>query len=155
MPHCRVLLLALLCGTLAACRSQKETAPPAAEPLATIEVGAAPDAAATTEADSQSHSLADESFAGVLPGGFPADLPIYQPSSLVDFGPGEGGFQSVTLRTSDSAATVRSRYLASLRAAGWSSTGEESHWRKGQHELQVEVVDARPGTRLRLSYRSQ
>lgn len=119
--------------------------------LETVEVGAAPDAAASLAEEQVERRRRDESgVAGVLPAGFPTDVPLFQPSSLVDFASQPGGGISITLDTRQSYAAVRAAYPQQLAAAGWQAAGEE-RYRKGERELSVTFADNRPGCRIRLT----
>ena len=95
-----------------------------------------------------------EAFSGVLPSDFPADLPLYDPSNLTDFG-GEGGARFVLLFTPDAATMVRDRMRAELARSGWAlidGGGERGTWRRGSRSVILDVRDARPGTEIRVEY---
>ena len=79
---------ALLLAVLLATRACSPAPPPAAEKppeLATVEVTAAPDAAYSIADDKVERRANPNAMAGALPDGFPPDIPVYRPSSLVDF----------------------------------------------------------------------
>lgn len=90
-------------------------------------------------------------FSGVLPGNFPSDVPIYEPSTLTDFGPAGAGRSYVILQTPDSPEVVRGRFLEQLGARGYRA-GADGVMVEGETSLRVSFEDARPGTRIRLEY---
>ncbi|MCP4659396.1 MAG: hypothetical protein GY856_28635 [bacterium] len=93
---------------------------------------------------------------GVLPADFPADLPLYIPASLIDFGRTDQGSRSVSLLTPHKSAQVRSRLDALLRERGWTVTAEGDGrftlLRNGQRRVRLVVEDAHPGTLYRFEY---
>lgn len=140
------LLPLLVLGGLACPREKPAPAGPA--PLETKEVGAAPDAALSTENDTVERRRA-AAFSGVLPGTFPKELPVYEPSSLVDFGHDARGSFAV-FQTPDEPAAVRARYTSQLAARGFGAAGDTFT----RERLRVRVVfeSLRPGTRIRVEY---
>jgi hypothetical protein len=57
---------------------------------------------------------------GVLPGDFPSDLWVYEPSSIVDLGAAaDAGRAYVALRTVAAPGEVARRFQAEERARGW------------------------------------
>lgn len=143
---CLLLIGAAACGPTPA----PEPAP--APTLETVEVGAARDATASLAGEpvERRRAEAPAGVAGVLPDGFPADVPLYRPSSLIDFGSEPGGRIAIVLATADSPSRVAATYPGLLAASGWQSLGGE-RWSKGGRELTVSWSDARPGSRLRLA----
>jgi hypothetical protein len=142
---------------LTACRPEAPSAPPAATPLATVEVGAAPDATADLSRDTVGRAASSERMAGVLPGGFPADLPIPAGTSIVDFGTLAAASPTssyLTLRSPQAATTLLGSLRRSLAAAGWTLAQEQGSWRlrKGNREVVLSVVDAHPGAEIRYAY---
>lgn len=147
--------LALAVGW-AACGPAPSPAPPAEQPIPTVEVSAPPDAQATTTTDAVERRRSEAGgFAGVLPEGFPKEVPILRPSSLVDVAPGDAGGLAITLASRQAPAEVERLYASMLTAAGWrqvgGSGGASGSWQKGELRLAVEVRDTRPGCRLRLA----
>lgn len=128
-------------------------APPAGEPAppqaTTVEVGAAPDATLSTASD-RVETRHESAFAGVLPTGFPKDVPVYEPSSLVDFGEG-GGWSYSVFQTSQDLAVARQRFQELLRARGWAADSAAGFVKQGRH-LRVEFESAHPGARIRVEY---
>jgi hypothetical protein len=111
-----VLVLTAVLLAAGGCQRSKDGGP--AEKLETVEVGEGFDVGLTTAYDQKAKQVGPE-VAGVLPDGFPRDLPLYTPSSLVDFGEADAGLQYLEFDTSDSAAVVRRRLEAKLAASGW------------------------------------
>ena len=139
---------ALLVGATLGCRQEPKAEPTPAK-LETKEVGAAPDATLSTDGDVVERRRAS-TFSGVLPGGFPKDLPTYEPSSLVDFGKdAQGAF--VVFQTPDELTRVRARYPATIAAHGWMREGD-AVFSRGGRRVQVSFENLRPGTRVRVSY---
>ncbi len=117
-------LLAVACG-------QSPAAKPSAE-LATVDVTAKPDAAATLATDTVARPVGESgAMAGALPADFPRDVPLPQPSSLIDFGP-----TSVTLEVEGTPEAAVSAYAGRLRAAGFRSEAG-GRWRRGSRLLTV------------------
>lgn len=131
---------------------------PAAEPpgaagpaLATEEVTAAPHAALSTAEDAVERRSGAPALAGALPAGFPREIPVYRPSSLVDSGELPGGRRFVELESPDSAAVVRATLERQLRAAGWRATAE-GEYRLGELQLRFGIESQAAGSRLRLEF---
>ena len=81
----RLFCLASLVLALGACSPAPPPAAERAPELATVEVSAAPDAAYSIADDKVERRANPNAIAGALPDGFPTDIPVYLPSSLVDF----------------------------------------------------------------------
>ena len=95
-----------------------------------------------------------EAFSGVLPSDFPADLPLYDPSNITDFGDGDGS-RFVLMFSSDAATMVRDRMRAELARSGWAlieGDGERGTWRRGSQSVILDIRDARPGTDIHVEY---
>lgn len=120
------------------------------KPLETVDVEAPPNAAFTLEEDLKEQRRKVE-LAGVLPGGFPADLPRYTPSSLVDFGEAIEGRMYVELHTADAFSTAGSKLEGRLAAAGWRRAGP-SAWEKGGRTVLVRLSSLDPGTAIVIEY---
>lgn len=95
-----------------------------------------------------------QGLSGILPGGFPEDLPLYLPASLVDFGETEDGTPWVDLLTPRSRDTVRKGLLGLVRDAGWQvEPGEEALLlAKDGRLVRVTIRDGKPGTIYRVEY---
>ena len=92
---------------------------------------------------------------GVLPGDFPADLPVYAPSSLVDFGTTGAGRGYVDLLSPHGCSQVAGGLEPQLRDHGWTlergSSG--SSWlTKGAARLRLVYGEANPGCEIRIEY---
>jgi hypothetical protein len=142
-----VASLAMLAAFAACQGDEPKSAPPPS--VDTVDVGAAPDAALSTEKD-RVEQRRQGGFSGVLPGTFPKDLPVYEPSTLVDFGRGAGGGYAL-FQTTDAVGVVSGRYPAQLVARGWERDGADA-FRRGNGRVRVTFENARPGTRIRVEY---
>ena len=145
---CALALASLLAATLS-CRQEPKAAPGPAK-LETQEVGAAPDATLSTEGDTVEHRRPSSSFSGVLPGGFPKDLPVYEPSSLVDFGEDTAG-AFVVFQTPDDLARARARYPAAIVGRGWARESGDAFSKAGRR-VRVAFEGLHPGAKIRVSY---
>lgn len=86
---------------------------------------------------------------GVLPNDFPADLPIYVPASLIDFGVSDRGLRSVSLLSPHPLWRVRQELEKLMRQRGWTAEENGAHgtrWRKEAEEVWLQLENARPGT---------
>lgn len=139
----------LVALTLAACGSPE---PATVDPGEPVEVTASPVDNLTTEHDEKAAPRQQEEMAGVLPSGFPSDVPVYTPSSLVEFG--EGGGRFVLLATPNPVEDVRSSYRMTLESAGWTRTGggREQSFTKDERTLRVEVRSRGVGSEIRIAY---
>jgi hypothetical protein len=122
--------------------------------LETVEVGGGPDAALTTELDQKARQVAIE-VGGVLPSDFPSDLPVFSPSSVVDFGqlPTGGGF--VEVDSPVPVDEVRSSLATLLQRSGWSveAIGDAGNtYSKGGHRVRLTLTDLTSATRIRYEY---
>ncbi len=125
--------------------------------IETVDVAPAIDADYSTEGDLQAVRRGPE-IAGVVPGGVPPDLPLFLPSSVVDFGDLGPGRSYVEFDTSSDVAAVRRWLGERLPAAGWTASavgGEGLRAAKGAREVTYRLTDLSPGTRIRLEYRPQ
>lgn len=89
-------------------------------------------------------------MAGALPDGFPADIPLYRPSSLVDFTPRpEGGAWSSSRRRP---RRLRSAVRCSRSCALPARQARAGNWTKAGRKLRL-VVEATPaGARFRYDF---
>jgi len=149
-----VAALAALVAACGACGSDEQPKAAARRgELETVEVAPPPDARVDVERDVKERRRA-ESFAGVLPAGFPRALPLPPQASLVDQGRSGGGAW-IELLVPRRPAAVRGPYLQQLAAAGWSATAAGSDaWqlRRGGSALHLTLRAQGPSTRLRLGY---
>lgn len=116
----------------------------------TAEVAPAVDAKLST-AEDQQEVRRESGFSGVLPEDFPHELPLYRPSTLVDFG-GNAAGRFVVLQTPDALAVVRARLPQLLRAQSWQNVSGAEWRHTGGRRVRIALEDARPGTRLRIDY---
>jgi hypothetical protein len=134
----RLAVLAVLAASGSCAR--ESAAPPERGELETVDVAPALDAAASIAGDVvERRPVAPEGgVAGVLPEGFPRDVPLPTPSSLVDFGPGPRGGTSVTLEVAVPPAAALAACEARLRAAGFVAAGD-GVWTRGSRRVAVGV----------------
>lgn len=139
-------------GSILACSRSEPPAPDsAAKPIPTEDVAPPLGAGVSTAGDRQEPARRPR-FSGVLPGNFPKDVPMYEPSTLTDFGPAAAGASYVVLQTPDSPALVRRRFLEQLAARGYLAGADGTTLVQGERSLRVTFEEARPGTRIRLEY---
>ena len=144
-----LLLTALASMVLSSCGGSPEEQPQNVEavdvpPMLTIAV----------EQDVQEVPRPPE-LVGVLPGDFPADLPIYAPSSLVDYGSTDDGRGYVVLLSPDGRSQVAGALEPRLREHGWALEPGPSgslRLRKGEARLKLVYKDANPGCEIRIEY---
>jgi hypothetical protein len=119
-----------------------------------VDVDVGPEAELTTDFDEFAAPRPTQEMAGVLPSDFPSDVPVFVPSSLVDFG-SPGGELFIELDTSAPLVGVRASVSSQLSSTGWSSSdsnGETLVFRKAGRELRVVLQDLSAGTRIRYEY---
>ena len=147
-----IALLGLL--VMAACGRNKTPGNDAPKPLETVEVDEGPEAGFTTANDEFAAPRPTQEMAGILPSDFPADVPVFSPSSLVDFGsPGSERF--VEIDTSAPITRVRASLESQLSSAGWSGSGSSDEamvFVKAGRQLKVILKDLSAGTRIRYVY---
>jgi hypothetical protein len=135
-----VLILPMACN-----RAAPEKREP--KPLETVDVGGGLDAALSTELDERAKKV-EIDMGGVLPSDFPQDMPVFSPSSVVDFGPG-----FVELDSPVPVGEVRSSLGAQIQRSGWTvesiGDGGSLYSRNG---LEVRVVLSDPGSGSRIRY---
>ena len=147
----RLPVILLLAALASACP------PPAPEEpveLETVDVELPIDAELSTEDDLKAVERATPSISGLVPGDVPSDLPLFSPSSVVDFG-AAAGRSYVELDTGARPDAVRRWLGERLPGAGWSvgaigDTLVEAH--KGPATVQYRLTDLGSGTRIRLEY---
>ena len=156
-PHAKIRALAALlavclpvAGLLVACGTTEE---PAAGEIETIDVVPGRTTVLNTAYDEVAARRQGSSL-GVLPGDFPKDLPLYQPANLTDFGNADGK-RFVLLFSPDETSMVQQRMEVELRRTGWTrveGTAERGTYRRGSQSVVLSIVDARPGTELKVDY---
>lgn len=139
----------------AACGGREDAQKPAPKrgELETVEVAPPPDARVDVERDVKEKRRA-ETFAGVLPSGFPRALPLPPQASLVDQGRSGGGAW-VEVLVPRRLAAVRAPYLQQLAGAGWSASASGSDAWQLEHagrSVQLSMHAQGPSTRLHLAY---
>jgi len=151
IPLCALVVSLML--SVVACESRglgSSEAETEAVVLESVEVAGPPDSTLSTARDKLAPKIGAPGVAGALPGGFPKDLPLYQPSSVVDFGDA-GGTHYVSFRASDPPQVVRVALLAEWEQAGWKSAGGGSY-RRGGEQIRLEISGSGGGSDLRISY---
>ena len=142
------LLVAALAAS-SACRREPEAPQPPKDDLETVDVAPPPDALVDPSKDVQEVRRA-ETFSGVLPGDFPAGLPLPTGASLVDQGP-----RWVVVLVGRPPADVRAQYPQQVRAAGWQADAAGADaWtlRKGGVRARARVGARGPSSELRIDY---
>ncbi|MEO7793501.1 MAG: hypothetical protein ABIV06_01910 [Thermoanaerobaculia bacterium] len=150
----RKLCWAVIFGGAAAIGACSPSTPPAAEKpdeLAIVEVTAAPDAAYSIADDRIERRANPNAIAGALPDGFPPDIPVYRPSSLVDFTPRPEGGAVVVFASPAETGAVTSALYQKLRAAGWQA-GAAGSWTKAGRKLRLVVEPTAAGSRFRFEF---
>jgi hypothetical protein len=132
-------------------------AEPGAEPalLESEDIVGGPTSAMTAEGDlTAQRGEASDALIGVLPEGVPSDLPIYRPSSLVDFGGGAsmGVPGWVKLHSPDGAEKVTSQLRAALDASGWRNQGDPWVRRKGDRTVRISIRSLGSGSEIEIAY---
>ena len=143
-----LLLLTLGCSTDS---SEIEEAP-----FETEDVGAGVDHQIRPETDTKPAPREMVSLIGLLPSDFPADVWVYEPSSIVDLPAPDSSELFVTLKARAEFAAVAAKLGAKLAASGWSGASLESGdtvvFRKGERQIVVGLEDQRGETRIRVEY---
>lgn len=136
--------LSALIVAVAACRRSEE--PPKPGELETVDVAPSPDAEASLEGDVvERRPVAPAGgVAGALPEGFPRDVPVPTPSSLVDVGE-----RTVTFEIASAPAAAEAAYRRRLHAAGFAPDAGGA-WRRGPRALRFVVEPIHGVARLRL-----
>ena len=137
------LALALGCAPPA----EKASAP---ADLQTVEVTAAPDAALSTASDAQERRVTS-ALAGALPDGFPSDLPVVRPASLVDYAEAKDGGHVAAFDTTEPPAATRSFLEGRLRAAGYREAGG-GVWTKPGRRVALAIQPTGAGSRFIYQY---
>ena len=147
-----IAMLGLL--VMGACGRKPTPGSDASKPLVTVEVHEGPEVGFTTANDEFAAPRPTQEMAGILPSDFPSDVPVFSPSSLVDFG-SPGAERFVELDTSAPIKGVRASLESQLSNAGWNSSGstdEAMVFVKSGRQLRVIVKDLSAGTRIRYVY---
>jgi hypothetical protein len=91
----------------------------------TVDVQPQVDVALTTAYDEKAIVYGD-TVAGVLPGDFPKDIPLYAPASLIDMGSTQAGRPFVVLATPDENDRVNQGVTRKLATTGWEKLSTDS-----------------------------
>ena len=142
----------LLCALVLAAGCGPEAKKPRGE-LQTEEVAPPIDEMLTTEFDEKGRTRRAQ-VSGVLPPGFPTDLPLYVPSSIVDLGASAGGWRYVTLFAPEPEHRVSTQMKLLVGQGGW-STQDGVTWSNGSRSVKLRFSDAAAGTEIRVEYRPQ
>lgn len=154
MNRARTARRAFAAACLAALAGCSPAPPPAAEKAAelpTVDVTAAPDAAYSIAGDQVEQRENPAALAGALPDGFPTDIPLFRPSSLVDFSARPEGGATVVFAAPANVETVSTAMAGKLRAAGWRPEGAET-WTKPGRRLRLTFQPTAAGSRLRFEF---
>ena len=144
----QLVLLTLAVSLLIGCQRSRggERRPVEIE---TVDVDSGYDAELTTEADERARQVQID-LGGVLPSDFPAELPIFSPSSVVDFGPGY-----VEVDTPVPESEVRSSIAAQLERSGWTVGtigGAGNTYNRDGVTVRIGLSAIGSGTRIRYEY---
>ncbi len=148
----RVLVLLGATGLLPGCQ------PPVDEHgeriLDTVEVEAGATSGISHEEDrkaSRSDLRGESQLAGVLPGGFPKDLPLPLPASVLGFGDEQDRWVELSVPRSHSA--LQSFLERRWRGAGWRDV--DGAWQRGERRIEATVSQGENEgeSLLRIAYR--
>lgn len=142
-------LLPLLAALAPVACNSEPPAPP--RDLDTVEVTAAPDAALSTADDAQERRPAAAALAGALPGGFPADVRLPRPASLVDYVAEPDGTASATFDSPVSRAAAEGSLASGLAAGGWRNEGG-GVWTKSGRRITLAFAERPAGSRFTVRY---
>lgn len=148
MGRSATVLFGCLLVAFAGCQRGAEKA--VLEPLETEEVGAAIDAAVTTEFDIQARS-SQESVGAKMPADFPRDIPLYGSATVINYGPAAADRHFVEFSIPAQPGTVEGRYNAQIQAAGW-QRGTDGEFLRGNRRIVVTYRQGTPGTWVRVEY---
>lgn len=144
----RIVLPALALSLLIGCQRSRSGERRPVE-IETVDVDFGYDAALTTEADERAKQVRID-LGGVLPSDFPAGLPVFSPSSVVDFGPGY-----VEVDTPVPEGEVRSSIAAQLERSGWTVGrigGDGNTYERAGVTVRIGLSAIGSGTRIRYEY---
>lgn len=144
-PDSRATLLLLLLFVLTACGAPVKDA----ENGPTIDVE--PGVEVSTDDDVVEVRHDNNGLSGILPGGFPSDVPLVLPASLVDYGE-ENGKAYAEFATAKGRQTVEQGLMGLLSDRGWDllegsagGTPGEMHLVKDQRTLRIVFRESEGG----------
>lgn len=144
-----LLVAALAVLALPACQSERVDPFDAPEPqLETEDIGASPTDGLTAEADERARRRdvsSESALVGRLPSTFPADLPVYQPASVIDFSEEGVTPAFVELRSTHAESRVRSFYQSRMSAAQWQAAGA-TRWQKNGRSVEIQIRSDGPAS---------
>ena len=149
----RFVSVVLVPLVLVAC-SRSEPGPKKPKELETVDIGETYDAGLSTEGDQRERRL-EADMGGVLPSDFPSDMPIFTPSSIVDFGQPGGSGTYVVVDTPVPRSEVTSLLATRIQRAGWTvdAIGDEGKiYTRDGRRVRVILSDLGSGTRIRYEY---
>ena len=116
-----------------------------------VDIAAPADVALSFDDDIQAKRT-DAGLAGVLPGGFPEDLPLFDPASIVDTSETDDGRMVVVLQHPASPHEVESFLDRELPLAGWQSQGGASYRNGEGREVEISIEPLGAVTRARVVF---
>ena len=149
----RILSAVMVPVVFLAC-SRSEPKPKKPKELETVDVGAGYDAGLSTESDQRARRT-KSALGGVLPSDFPADMPVFSPASIVDFGQPGGSGSFVVVDTPVPRAEVKSSLGSRIQRSGWAVEAiddEGNIYTKEGRRVRVILTDLGSGTRIRYEY---
>lgn len=104
-------------------------------------------------ADDPQEAPRPKGLSGRLPSGFPTELPLYLPASLIDYGL-EADERWVDILTAAGRDQVEPHMLGAAAEAGWKSDGQSDgrSLRLGERSVRLEFRDGNPGTIIRVFF---
>lgn len=124
------------------------------ETLSISDVGDSIDSRIRPEDDRQEEARA-ELLVGTLPSDFPADVWVYQPSTVSSFGASDSENGFLELRVREELAAVAEQLDLRFAGEGWrgeSLSAGRSSLRKGPRRLQVSLREDHGDTLIRIEY---
>jgi len=123
--------------------------------LDTVEVAPAPESKIDVEQDVKAPERGTTGLTGVVPADFPADVPLYSPASITDFGGTADGRRQLTFATPDRPDKVRSWLTGRLVDQGWKQKAVGTaalEFEKGPRTVRVSVQGDPVGAVYRVEY---
>jgi hypothetical protein len=146
-----LLLVVGLSWLLAACGATEEGAP---EALDTVDVSAAADSNLRPQEDIQEKPREVVSL-GVVPGDFPRDVWVYEPSTVMDFSAPGASQAYVVLRARQPLTRVEADLDRELGQRGWkptSAAADSTTWDKDGRQVTIGLQQQGADTFIRIDY---